>query len=94
MTCLIAHTARETIIQLPPELAEDDLETIESGFERAVDRGTPVVIVDCSETHHVSAQLVALLGLLRLQARRAGMTVELRHLREELGGRLRTPLSS
>jgi hypothetical protein len=91
MACLIAHTTRETIIRLPPELAEDDFNVIESGFESAVDRCNHVVIIDFAETHHVNASLVALMGMLRLRARRIGVAVEVRNLSEDLGDHLTTP---
>lgn len=79
MTCLVAHTFSETIIQLSDFPDEDEFAAIEGGFESALDRKTAKVIIDLTDMRQVDASLVALLGLLRLQARRAGISLELRN---------------
>jgi anti-anti-sigma regulatory factor len=83
MTCLVAHTFSETIIQLSDFPDEDEFEAIEGGFESALDRRTAKVIIDLTDMRQVDASLAALLGLLRLQARRAGISLELRNLAED-----------
>lgn len=82
MTCLVAHTVNETIIQLSDLPDDDEFEAIEDGFESALDRKTAKVIVDLVGMIQINETLVALLGLLRLQARRAGIMLELRNVSE------------
>lgn len=85
MACKIAHDGGGTTIHLVGHLDDRDFEVIENGFELALDRRDPAVVFDFSDLERVTTSVIALMGVLRLQARRAGTIIELRNLTTDLG---------
>ena len=84
MACTVAHDNGRTVIHLTGHLDERDFNDIESGFEQALDRRDPAVVFDFAALDRITTSMMALMGVLRLQARRAGTTIELRNLAPEL----------
>ena len=84
MACKIAHDGGGTTIHLVGQLDDQDFNYIEDGFEKALDRRDRAVVFECSGLERVSSSVRALIGVLQLQARRAGTLIELRNLGPEL----------
>jgi anti-anti-sigma regulatory factor len=83
MGCVVVNEGEGTVFRLVGALDDEDFEHIESGFRQiAADPENPVIF-DFGELEQLSASLVALMGLLRLQATRAGISMKLRNLRTE-----------
>ena len=88
MTCTVAHDDNRTTIYLVGLLDDYDFDVIENGFELALDRRHPAVVFDFLELERVTALVIALMGVLRLQAYRAGTSIELRNMKPEMGAML------
>ena len=80
MACKVAHDGGGTTIHLVGQLDDQDFNRIEDGFERALDRHDRAVVFECSGLERVNSSVRALIGVLQLQARRAGTVIELRNL--------------
>ncbi|CAA7627557.1 STAS domain-containing protein [Magnetospirillum sp. SS-4] len=89
MTCLVAHTATETIIKLSRSPDQDAFEAARIGLEGALDRDIARIIVDLTGLRQADPALEDLLEELRRQAGQAGIAFELRNLSEDLERRLR-----
>lgn len=98
MTCTVAHDGHRTTIHLIGNLDDHDFESMEDGFEWALNRRHPAVVFDFSGLKRITASTVAMINIMRLQAERAGTTVELQNLGPEFraaltGQRDRPPTS-
>jgi anti-anti-sigma regulatory factor len=80
MACKIAHDGEGTTIHLVGQLDDLDFHRIEDGFEQALDRHDRAVVFECSGLEQISSSVRALMGVLHLQARRAGAVIEMRNL--------------
>ncbi|MDO8606676.1 MAG: hypothetical protein Q7R40_09085 [Phaeospirillum sp.] len=85
MACTVAHDNNRTTIYLVGQLDDRDFDDIENGFELALDRRHPAVIFDFLELEQVTALIIALMGVLRIQAYRAGTSIELRNVAPDVG---------
>ncbi|MBI3445462.1 MAG: hypothetical protein HY055_08875 [Magnetospirillum sp.] len=83
MTCIVAQENASTVFRLVGQLDDQDFDRIESGFDQVVDCPNAVVIFDFAGLERISASIVALVGVLRLQAYRVGTKVELRNISRE-----------
>ena len=84
MACKVAHDGGGTTIHLVGHLDEQDFNYIEDGFEQALGRHDRAVVFECSGLERVSSSVRALMGVLHLQARRAGTVIEMRNLGPDL----------
>ena len=80
MTCTVAHDGRRTTIHLIGLLDNQDFASIEDGFECALDRHHPAVVLDFSGLQGINTSTVALINVLRLQAERTGTSIELQNI--------------
>ena len=85
MPCTVEHDSGRTTIRLAGDLDDRDFDTIETGFERALDRRDHAVVFDFSNLLRITSSVRALMGVLRLQARHYGTAIELRNLAPEFG---------
>ncbi|CAA7615812.1 hypothetical protein MCP1_170058 [Candidatus Terasakiella magnetica] len=68
-------------LRLSGRLEETDYDWIASNVEQAFASHQSPVVLDCGGLDQVTEALAALMGTLRLQARRFGTKLELRNLR-------------
>ncbi|OAN42946.1 hypothetical protein A6A04_09580 [Paramagnetospirillum marisnigri] len=78
MACDFGHDRDGTVIHLLGSINEQDLDVIQHHFDQAAGQGDTAVILDFSRIRQFPPSLPAMVGALRLQARRLGISVELR----------------
>ena len=88
MTCIVVQEDAGTVFRLMGQLDDQDFDRIESGFDKVIVNPNAVVVFDFADLERISASIVALVGVLRLQACRVGAQMELRNLSPEFSSYL------